>query len=333
MPAATQELHAKIQAMPDMTLEEYLRLKFPEAEEEELHRDYAGKIHEVYSDFPQRWVFEMALETDKACATCTDPKHCKLPEKVKSAMRLKMPYLTVALLTNRHGEKCLGTKNGERIICKHKCENCPSHVAEQAEKIPAEVAEEATQHREAIPMPAKIETMPKAAEEKNPAEPVDFASALGMRVSFDEKGDITSSPVRKKAHKKGEWEADPYELEVIKREKIEAEGWRIYHQAMDEYFRQCEEAEKAKAQAEQQTSETSESQAEITPNVSENSNGTGTLNANDADLWSDDEDEYKLYGDTGINGENEENEDADSEILEEYEGEEAGDDGGDIVGE
>ena len=330
LPAKISELHAKIQAMPELTLEEYLRLKFPEAEEEELHRDYLGEIHKKYYDFPQRWVFDMALEADKACATCTDPKHCKLPEKMKCAIRNHSEYLTVALCTNEHGEKYLGTKYGERIPCKHKCANCPSHVSEQAEKIPADVAEESTQHREAIPMPAKREELPKVADVTKPAERVDFASALGMRVNFDEKNDVVSSPVRKNAPKKDEWEADPYELEVIKREKEEAKAWEKYRQAM-EFLRQTEEAEKAKAQVEEQISATSEAQARNTPEVPENTDGTGTVNANDADLWSDDEDEYRLYGDTGINGENEENEDADGDIHEEYTVEEAGDDGGDIA--
>lgn len=330
LPAATQELYTKIQAMPEITLEEYLRLKFPEAEEEELHRDSRGEIHKKYYDFPQRWVFDMALEADKACATCTDPKHCKLPEKMKCAIRNHSEYLTVALCNNEHGEKYLGTKYGERIPCKHKCANCSSHVSEQAEKIPTDVAEESTQHREAIPMPAKREELPKVADVTKPAERVDFASALGMRVNFDEKNDIVSSPVRKNAPKKDEWEADPYELEVIKREKEEAKAWEKYRQAM-EFLRQTEEAEKAKAQVEEQTSATSEAQARNTPEVPENTDGTGTVNANDADLWSDDEDEYRLYGDTGINGENEENEDADDDIHEEYTVEEAGDDGGDIA--
>ena len=284
LPAETAELYAKIQAKPELTLEEYLRLKFPEAEEEELHRDYEGKMHEDFSIFPQRWAIQMSFETDKACAMCTDPKHCKLPERLKSALRTHSPYLVVGLCTDKNGKKFIGTKNGGKLICKHKCANCPSCVAEQAVKIPADVAEKSPQSKEAIPMPAKVEEKPQAAQVTTPAKPVDLASALGMRVSFDDKGNITTSPSPKKASKPGTWEADPYELEVIERERQMA--------AFEEYCRKEEEAKKAKAQAEINTPE---AQTQY-----------------DEDFWSEDEDEYRLYGDTGLNA-SEEDEDTTEE--------------------
>ena len=284
LPATTAELYAKIQAKPELTLEEYLRLKFPEAEEEELHRDYEGKMHEDFSIFPQRWAIQMSFETDTACAMCTDPKHCKLPERLKSALRTHSPYLVVGLCTDKNGKKFIGTKNGGKLICKHKCANCPSCVAEQAVKIPADVAEKSPQSKEAIPMPAKVEEKPQAAQVTTPAKPVDLASALGMRVSFDDKGNITTSPSPKKASKPGTWEADPYELEVIERERQMA--------AFEEYCRKEEEAKQAKAQAEINTPE---AQTQY-----------------DEDFWSEDEDEYRLYGDTGLNA-SEEDEDTTEE--------------------
>ena len=226
----------------------------------------------------------MALDMDKACATCTDPKHCKLPARLKSDFRVHHRYLVPACLTNEQGKKFLGTKEATQLICKHKCENCPSCVAEQAVKIPADVAEKSPQSSEAIPMPARVEEMSQAAQVTTPAEPVDLASALGMRVSFDDKGDITTSPSPKKASKPGTWEADPYELEVIERERQIA--------AFEEYCRKEEEAKKAKAQAEINTPE--------------------TQTQYDEDFWSEDEDEYRLYGDTGLNA-SEEDEDPNEE--------------------
>ena len=318
LPSATLELHAKIQGMPELTLEEYLRLKFPEAEEEELHRDYRGEIHKEYGDFPQRWVFDMALETDKACATCTDPKHCKLPEKIKSAIRNHFDYLTVGLCQNERGEKFLGTKSARGITCKHKCANCPSCVSVQAEKMPSDVAEESTQHREAIPMPAKVEELTNPIGKTKSAETPDFASALGMRVSFSEKGDVTSSPKPKKESKPSTWEADPYEQEVIERDRKIAEYQKYLREqesANEAIERERRIAEYTKYLQAQKEAEEAKAQAENTPDTPEETADTATFDENTAEYWNSWEEEYREI-----------------QELRNQVNEEAGDDSGDIAG-
>jgi len=91
LPTALLELFGKIQEKHNeraanseqLTLEDYLHIRFPEAEDEELHRDYWGKVHEDYRDFPRAQLLEDAFKIDYACAICDDPHHCRLPIKYK----------------------------------------------------------------------------------------------------------------------------------------------------------------------------------------------------------------------------------------------------------
>jgi len=318
LPAETLELHAKIQAMPELTFEDYLHMKFPEAEEEELHRDTFGVVHTDYSDLPDVRRMKKAFEVEKTCALCTDPKHCKLSEEMKSVMRVKSDWLTVALRQNEHGETYLGTKFVRGLTCKHKCANCPSCVSEQAEKMPSDVAEESTQHREAIPMPAKVEELTKPAEETKSAETPDFASALGMRVSFDDEGDVTSSPKPKKESKPSTWEADPYELEVIERDRKIAEYQKYLREqeaANEAIERERRIAEYTKYLQAQKEAEESKARAEITSNVPEETDDTAMQDMNNADYWDGWEEEYREI-----------------QELRNQMNEEAGDDSGDIAG-
>ena len=97
-------------------LEDYLHLKFPEAEEEELHRDYCGRIHEDYSDFPRKHLLQEAFEIDYRCAMCNDSSYCKLPLSYKK----NSPTRPVAYMrVNENGDKYLSVDYGECIKCKH----------------------------------------------------------------------------------------------------------------------------------------------------------------------------------------------------------------------
>ena len=140
---------------PEISLAEYLRLKFPEADEEELRTDYDGKVHEDYSDFPQRNSLMTAFEAEKACALCDGAEHCALPAQVKSAVRTNSFYPTAVLLTNQQGKKCVGIKTvkGKCFVCKHKCANSPVFEAVKGEK---QTAPECT------PLPARKPALRKS---------------------------------------------------------------------------------------------------------------------------------------------------------------------------
>ena len=97
-------------------LEDYLNLKFPEAEEEELHRDYSGHIHESYEDFPRGHLLEDAFQIDYACAMCKDPDRCRLPEGYR---RNSSTRPVVKMQTNENDEKYLVVDYGDCITCKH----------------------------------------------------------------------------------------------------------------------------------------------------------------------------------------------------------------------
>ena len=58
----------------NMPLEDYLRLKYPEAEEEEIHRDYSGQVYGTLEEHPEIGRLQAAFEIDYACAMCMNPE-------------------------------------------------------------------------------------------------------------------------------------------------------------------------------------------------------------------------------------------------------------------
>ena len=125
LPTAMLELFGKIRAEHDelaekseqLTLEDYLRLKFPEAEDEELRRDYYGNVHENYGDFPRAYLLEDAFNVDYACATCDDPRNCKLPIKYRQN-RKNRPIVKMTV-SEENGGKFLEAYCNGCIKCKH----------------------------------------------------------------------------------------------------------------------------------------------------------------------------------------------------------------------
>ena len=99
-----------------LTLEDYLHIKFPEAENEELHRDMMGKTHETYNDFPQGWLLEDAFKIDFACAMCEDPSSCSIPKDYKQGLK-KRP--SAVMLFNENSKKFLGTRSEGCVKCKY----------------------------------------------------------------------------------------------------------------------------------------------------------------------------------------------------------------------
>ena len=116
----------------DMPIEDYLHLKYPEAEEEELCRDYGGHVYSSVREHPEAGRIQAAFEIDYACAMCMNPENCQLPEGVKKGQ----PKLVTKIFTCKDGKKCLGTGFEGRIKCKH---NCPK----PNEKTPEEKRQEA----------------------------------------------------------------------------------------------------------------------------------------------------------------------------------------------
>ncbi len=119
LPTAVLELFEKIRSekSEQLTLEDYLRLKFPEAEDEELHRDFHGNVHENYDDFPRAYLLEDAFKVDYACATCDDPRNCKLPIKYRQN-RKNRPTVKMTV-SNENGGKFLEAYCNGCIKCKH----------------------------------------------------------------------------------------------------------------------------------------------------------------------------------------------------------------------
>ncbi len=98
-----------------MTLEDYLHLKFPDASDEELHRDANGRIQEDYSSFPDGQEIKLAFEVDYACARCYAPEDCSLPRGCrKGSMRPN-----VRMGQDYKGEKCLRAGWGGCLKCRH----------------------------------------------------------------------------------------------------------------------------------------------------------------------------------------------------------------------
>jgi hypothetical protein len=104
----------------DITLEEYLSLKFPEATDIELHRDGLGKVHDDYGDFPLMKYLEDAFRIDCACAECTDPDNCLLPDGYRKGRNLVVP--SAVLNTRKDGQMCLDVHREMNacIKCKHR---------------------------------------------------------------------------------------------------------------------------------------------------------------------------------------------------------------------
>ena len=129
IPAALEELYGKMQAkglelfekyeaslpkdeygltvwpdndyMPEITLEDYLRLRYPEADEEELRTDTVQD---------KRGLIE-AFETDKTCANCLNPETCPLNRKQGKPV--------VSLEADMRGRKRLQVRYTPCIRCKH----------------------------------------------------------------------------------------------------------------------------------------------------------------------------------------------------------------------
>ena len=213
LPAATVELYGKIQArkaeceaqwnayvaslpkdedgyymfpeeddmpdLPELTFEDYLHMKFPEAEEEELRTDSEGTVHEDYSEFAEYRKMERAFRIDKACATCTNPEECRLPNGICKGLR----YPTIVRQTTPQGKGGIGIKYEEHLVCKHNCVNCPVNNAVKAEKI-------------AVPLPEPLfpETHPLVPDKSNEAETCEVAEAI------PEQTEAPHEPEREKCH-------------------------------------------------------------------------------------------------------------------------------------
>lgn len=126
LPTALLELFEKIQLKhqecadksEQITLEDYLHLSFPEAENEELHRDYYGNIHENYDDFPRGQLLEDAFKIDYACAVCNDPNNCKLPTRYRHYKKNR-PVAKMTI-SEDSGKKFLEAYNSKGCIkCKY----------------------------------------------------------------------------------------------------------------------------------------------------------------------------------------------------------------------
>ena len=115
-----------------MTLEDYLGLKYPEAEEEELCRDYSGQVYGTLNEHPELARLQTAFEIDYACATCISPEECQLPE----GCRKGQPKPEAKMFTGKDGKRFLGTKFEGCIKCRH-------DYQEQAEKLREEKRREA----------------------------------------------------------------------------------------------------------------------------------------------------------------------------------------------
>ena len=115
-----------------LTIEDYLSLKYPEAEEEELHRAYSGQVYESVNEHPEASRLQAAFEIDYACATCMNPDNCQLPEGFKKGQSKP----EAKMFTSKDGKRCLGTGFEGCIKCKH-------DVPKPAEKTPEEKRQEA----------------------------------------------------------------------------------------------------------------------------------------------------------------------------------------------
>ena len=109
-----------------ITLEEYLRLKYPEAEEEELCRDYSGQVYGSVNEHPELARLQAAFDIDYVCAMCITPGDCKY---------IGQPKPEAKMFTGKDGKRFLGTGFEGCIKCKHviPAEKTPEEKHREAE--------------------------------------------------------------------------------------------------------------------------------------------------------------------------------------------------------
>ena len=103
-PQSLLELFEKIHE--NCTLEEYLKIKFPDAEEKELEIRLSDKKD-----------IETAFKIDYACATCCNPEHCALPYGAKKGKMRSCAALSKGSI----GRRNLYATYGGCLMCKY-CE-------------------------------------------------------------------------------------------------------------------------------------------------------------------------------------------------------------------
>lgn len=99
-----------------LTIEEYLRLKYPEAEDEELHRDYYG-TYESYEEFREAHEIEEAAQIDFTCAVCEDPERCYLSERYQKGTTRPI----VQLKADSNGQKYVHVGYSGCVKCRYGC--------------------------------------------------------------------------------------------------------------------------------------------------------------------------------------------------------------------
>lgn len=97
----------QIEDMYRLDIEDYLSLKYPEADEQELRTD-----HLIQSD---KRDLELAMAIDTACAFCDDPDHCSLPEGVNRTQPRPVAMLKEVL----GGRRQIVVGWGGCVRCKH----------------------------------------------------------------------------------------------------------------------------------------------------------------------------------------------------------------------
>ena len=97
----------QIEDLYKMDIEDYLSLKYPEADEEELRTDHLSSGDQKD--------LELAMAIDTACAYCEDPEHCSLPE---GASRTQ-PRPTAMLKEGWGGRRQIMVGWGGCVRCKH----------------------------------------------------------------------------------------------------------------------------------------------------------------------------------------------------------------------
>ena len=97
----------QIEDLYKLDIEDYLSLKYPEADEEELRTDHLSSGDQKD--------LELAMAIDTACAYCEDPEHCSLPE---GASRTQ-PRPTAMLKEGWGGRRQIMVGWGGCVRCKH----------------------------------------------------------------------------------------------------------------------------------------------------------------------------------------------------------------------
>lgn len=166
-----------IEELPEMTLEDYLRLKFPEADEEELRRDYIS-LHDSVDEIQNANQCRKAMEIDKACAYCNSPDNCALP----SGERIGNMRPWVYLETNGKGKRFINVRYGGKLLCKHQCAKCPS-VEPDTTDVEAPEAEETPNVK---PETTSLETSKAEETSKTVIPPTVSVASLVKRDDTDE---------------------------------------------------------------------------------------------------------------------------------------------------